>query len=469
VTTQAPSRGRAVEPRPPAAKRMRTVSFAPAFAVERDVEVRSPQGPAAAIAPVVFVRPARVRGVRYAPQCAKCGRAVEQDEPAALCDQRPCDYLLCSRCFPDVSVDLLCPRHAACIAVLTSKGRVVLPLPDVIVPTVPSKTALGASLSTVMATLLGSMPASVSSGMNRVVRCFHDFLPLIGSSWSTLSASDVCMYFLARCSPQDDAGLPSTFPKPVLPVTARGDLSLLRRYARTIGDTVALAALKDDLVSRLVAATGANVQRDKSPKRPVLVADLEKFIRRAPARGRDRAKRRDEVLLLVGLLFGLRRSELIRLTLADVKWDGSSLRLRIVTDKTNQSILGVHHARFVSSGHALLDELWPLYMEDFLSLSKPEDVLFCRLDRDGKQTTCPLALSSVSTAVKSAVGPGFSAHSLRVGCATELFRAGVPVAVIKEIGRWRSDAALLYIIPDAERMVEAGRSIGIPKVHRSLE
>ena len=38
----------------------------------------------------------------------------------------------------------------------------------------------------------------------------------------------------------------------------------------------------------------------------------------------------------------------------------------------------------------------------------------------------------------------YSNHSLRAGGATDLFVARVPYSIIKKMGRWKSDAALLY-------------------------
>jgi integrase len=280
-----------------------------------------------------------------------------------------------------------------------------------------------------------------------------------------MSSEDVMAYFVARCAPEEDCpDLPDDWPKPVLPSTAAGDLTLLRRYAKMGRDFGALTVLKDDDVRRLVAVAGANCSREKSAKGAIMLDDVEAFVNTVPVAGRDAAKKRDEVLLLVGLLFGLRRSELVSLTVADATWSKARLRLRIRKDKTNATALGTQHHRFVTSAHALLDRLWPAYIASVLDVMQPGDPLFPRLSAEGFPTSAPLSPSSVSSAVKRAMGPSFSAHSLRVGCATELFRAGVPLSLIKEIGRWASDTALLYVIPDADRMANAGRRMGTPSV-----
>ena len=47
-------------------------------------------------------------------------------------------------------------------------------------------------------------------------------------------------------------------------------------------------------------------------------------------------------------------------------------------------------------------------------------------------------------------GKQYSGHSLRAGGATDLFLAGVPYYIIKKMGRWSSDAALIYFRKDEE-------------------
>ena len=44
----------------------------------------------------------------------------------------------------------------------------------------------------------------------------------------------------------------------------------------------------------------------------------------------------------------------------------------------------------------------------------------------------------------------YSGHSLRAGGATDLFVKRVPYYLIKKMGRWKSDAALLYYRSDKD-------------------
>lgn len=50
----------------------------------------------------------------------------------------------------------------------------------------------------------------------------------------------------------------------------------------------------------------------------------------------------------------------------------------------------------------------------------------------------------------------FSAHSLRAGGATDLFAANVPYHIIKKMGRWVSDAAMLYYRSEEDAWAAVG-------------
>lgn len=68
------------------------------------------------------------------------------------------------------------------------------------------------------------------------------------------------------------------------------------------------------------------------------------------------------------------------------------------------------------------------------------------------------------TAIKGLAGQvgldpgGYSGHSFRAGHATDLFNLGVPYYVIKKVGRWKSDTALLYYRDDDGARKLAGKA-----------
>jgi hypothetical protein len=59
-----------------------------------------------------------------------------------------------------------------------------------------------------------------------------------------------------------------------------------------------------------------------------------------------------------------------------------------------------------------------------------------------------------------AAAPGTSPHSARVGAATEMWAARVPLRDIMAVGRWTSTAAVMYVISTLEAQVEATDRIG---------
>jgi integrase len=76
--------------------------------------------------------------------------------------------------------------------------------------------------------------------------------------------------------------------------------------------------------------------------------------------------------------------------------------------------------------------------------------LFPRIGKDGKWGSKSIATSHIRTMIKSTARAAgmdddlLSGHSLRAGGATDLFVERVPYYLIKKIGRWKSDAAMLY-------------------------
>jgi len=61
----------------------------------------------------------------------------------------------------------------------------------------------------------------------------------------------------------------------------------------------------------------------------------------------------------------------------------------------------------------------------------------------------------------------YSGHSFRAGWATDMFNSGVPYYAIKKVGRWESDAALLYYRDDegARDIIQRAQD----KLHDSLQ
>ena len=80
----------------------------------------------------------------------------------------------------------------------------------------------------------------------------------------------------------------------------------------------------------------------------------------------------------------------------------------------------------------------------------PHLIVFPALIKDQADWSRPMATSQFRIELKRAVksigldSKRFAGHSLRAGGATDLFNANVPYPIIKKMGRWRSDAAMIY-------------------------
>ena len=81
--------------------------------------------------------------------------------------------------------------------------------------------------------------------------------------------------------------------------------------------------------------------------------------------------------------------------------------------------------------------------------------------KDGQPLTRPRLVSLLRKALAS-VGlvPGnYAGHSFRSGAATTAAACGVPVDIIKTLGRWRSEAYQLYIRLHKNQLAEISRSL----------
>jgi integrase len=202
----------------------------------------------------------------------------------------------------------------------------------------------------------------------------------------------------------------------------------------------------------------AGVKRSKTTKAPILIHHLRTLWTSGL---RTIGFIRDVTMLLVARLAGLRRREIVALTVGDVMWNGSELRVTVRRDKVNFNLIGAECPRTVVVAHELLDAVWPLFTQHFLQQGTPPDTPLFRHMVGVTITTGGLAPDTVRTIIRERL-PGLpvSPHSLRVGCATELHAAGVPIDQIMEIGRWSSLAALIYVLPSADAMARATRSMG---------
>ena len=408
------------------------------------------------------------RPPRYDEACFGCGARVPQATPAALCDYPSCVHLKCLQCHPDMGATLECPEHQGHVAHLEGPGGVqtfaaaVAPQP---VPRIPdgAEPALS-TLFAACAVMLAVMVATSAAAVARAHRFFTTFLRFFNVAPSEVTPWVVMAYLIARCRPPVGVPLPAFMTSRVLPRTAAGDLTLLRRRARIVKDHALLVALTDEDVLRLGAVLGANVRRSKTAKAPVLIHHLEAMWAARAVGALVMGFVRNALMLVVGLVCGLRRREIVALRVCDAVWDAprAELTVRICRDKTNQTVTDAQQPRVLCVAHALLTEVMGAWRASALGQRAAGSTapLFPRL-AGNVITDATLDPGTVNSIVRQML-PGLpvSPHGLRVGFATELYAAGVDVSRILEMGRWSSMAGLLYVLPSADATAAATRSMG---------
>lgn len=398
----------------------------------------------------------------YSETCWQCGTHVPQHATAALCDHPGCIRLKCVGCHPDLDEFLACDEHHDRVVRLRTGHGPDQVIAAAVAPVAVPADAPAAALPwfRAVATILASAPPEAARGMERAHRLFGDWVRWLGVPWERVDQWVVCSFLLARCAPVAGEALPPGFSKPVSPRTAAGDLTLLRRRARIMGDRDLLDVLTHENVLRLSSMLSAGVSRRKTAKRPILLHHVRSVLDKLgpnPTKG----ALRDACLLLVGLLAGLRRREITALQCGDLRWDTDrrELTVCVTRDKVNQNILGAQQPRTVVVAHDLLDTWWPRFLAVFggreANLPAFPRVLGTTVTRSS------LAPATINSIVRGCL-PGLpvSPHGLRVGMATELFAAGADQATIMEMGRWSSLAALLYVLPSADKLAAASRAIG---------
>ena len=178
----------------------------------------------------------------------------------------------------------------------------------------------------------------------------------------------------------------------------------------------------------------------------------------------------EEVLLLYVGHDGLFRSgELLSgLKVSDVVWSSDRTRFTVALERSKANRKG--NAEFVTVCDYEGVSAVKLMLKWFNAMglwAKPDAVLFP--SRRGKEWYWDRTISTTwlrrmikRRAVKAGLTPdSFSGHSLRAGGATDLFVARVPYFLIKKMGRWRSDAAMLYYRSEEDVCLAVAAAFGL--------
>jgi len=163
---------------------------------------------------------------------------------------------------------------------------------------------------------------------------------------------------------------------------------------------------------------------------------------------------RNRALLSLGFDLLTRRSELVALMTDDIEFrhDGT---LRVIIRRGKADPFGMGRLGFTSRRSAQLVGEWLAWRGDDI------EPLFCGIYR-GKAINRSLETTKIKLIVKEAVVAAglpleevaaFSSHSLRVGAAQELLRAGFDTAAIMRAGGWRSTNVMARYLEYAEHNV----------------
>ncbi len=238
-------------------------------------------------------------------------------------------------------------------------------------------------------------------------------------------------------------------------------MSGLRRWA---SDDWGMPAVFDDpAVQRALKVAKRLAVRDVRQKLPLSAADLVRVLRwLAQSDDAVYPNVRDAAMFVVGWAGMLRSSEIIVLVWKDVHLTRQGdLMLYLPKTKTDPgagswvllaaaegchiSPAGTMRAlRLLSGGDGASGYVFrPFYLSD-KGLAK---------------TTVGCRLKKALVAAGIAGAALYAAHSLRRGGATHAARTGVPIRLIKLMGRWKSDAVREYLYASPESVLHSSRAM----------
>ncbi len=167
------------------------------------------------------------------------------------------------------------------------------------------------------------------------------------------------------------------------------------------------------------------------------------------------AAARDNALLQIGFLGGLRRSELIAIRHEHLRFEPAGLEILLPTSKTDQLNAGQYCA--IPHGNSKLCAITAL--KYWLQVSQiTMGPLFRRIVGQAQLGLAPLSPLSINHILKKRAQEAqitdpmtFSSHSLRRGLATCAARAGSPLQAIMRAGRWKQTNTVLEYIEASDR------------------
>lgn len=209
---------------------------------------------------------------------------------------------------------------------------------------------------------------------------------------------------------------------------------------------------RDEL--KLMATISQLKLEDLSPsrrKRALRILEITRII--------DSLDVNDPVQLLVCVMLAMGHNGLLRsaellsgLTVSSILWDTleSSFQLELPRSKTHRSG-AAELITFTDHGPFSAVRLLKRWFDVAGLWDKPDSMIFPAVSRRGKfNFNRPPSYGWWRLKIKVCCdnigldSSKYSGHSLRAGGATDLFVARVPYYIIKKMGRWKSEAAMLY-------------------------
>jgi len=189
----------------------------------------------------------------------------------------------------------------------------------------------------------------------------------------------------------------------------------------------------------------------------VFLEDLEAIVSKLAALGTNKALR-DSALLQLGFFGGFRRSELVRLTVEDVRWEPQGMVITLPRSKTDQLGEGIVKAIPFGDGVCCPATALRAWLAAAHIRTGP---LLRTVNQWGHVGAKGLHASSINTILEACARlaaldyvPELSSHSLRRGMATSAHRAGADFQAIKRQGGWRHDGTVHGYIEEAGRFEE---------------
>ena len=254
-------------------------------------------------------------------------------------------------------------------------------------------------------------------------------------------------------------------------------LATLKRYMNSISSMHTRAGHEFDRHDRVLSEIMRGLRQQKAGQQKrakPLTAELALKVVEAMAAKSDAIEpddtraARDAALLLLGVVTGMRRSELVGLTFEELSdgdgilsVDEDGVLVELFRSKTNN---GEVENIFVPNGIAA-DAL-----RNWLAVAQHQsgEPVFMRIQKFGQIVRKRLTGRSVANIVKKRVGAAgmdatdFSGHSLRAGLVTSGRLAGAANHEIKRISRHKSDAMLdVYHRETEKRMNGLAKKIGL--------